>query len=347
MTDKQASISVSVIVPFYNCEPFFEQCLHSLFQQTLANIQYIFIDDCSTDNSYMKLQQVIEQYPERKKQTTLLTNKTNQGPAHSRYLGFCQAKGEFIICLDADDWCELDMLLSLYDLAVQQSADIAVMDYYMVAADGTKYKVTHPHSTDQADNIQALISDRIDGHLASKLMAYHIYKTIYQDVRNQECPMRMGEDKLLSIQAYFLATKVCHIGRALYFYRQDNPNSLTSNLNADSIQNLISSLHTIQHFLESQPEPEQYRTAFKQLIWKQQAWVMRTSQPRLSIDHFAEILNLRTLWFDSGFSIAERIIFTLYHVKFPPQMILTIIRYGYKTRSILKRLSNKLRRRYG
>ena len=57
---------VSVIVPVYGVEKFIERCAVSLFEQTLQEIEYIFVDDCTPDNSIKKLELTLEKYPQRK-----------------------------------------------------------------------------------------------------------------------------------------------------------------------------------------------------------------------------------------------------------------------------------------
>ena len=56
---------VSVIIPVYNVEKYIEKCARSLFEQTLDDIEYIFIDDCSPDNSMLVLSKVLKSYPKR------------------------------------------------------------------------------------------------------------------------------------------------------------------------------------------------------------------------------------------------------------------------------------------
>ena len=62
---------VSVLVPVYRVDRFIERCARSLFEQTYDNLEYIFVDDCSTDNSIAILRRVMEDYPEREGQVRM------------------------------------------------------------------------------------------------------------------------------------------------------------------------------------------------------------------------------------------------------------------------------------
>ena len=69
---------VSVIILVYIVERFFEKCLRSLFEQTLDNIEYVFINDCTPDNSMLLLNKVLEEYPNRKHQVQIVNHEHNK-----------------------------------------------------------------------------------------------------------------------------------------------------------------------------------------------------------------------------------------------------------------------------
>lgn len=56
------SPAISIVIPIYNCEKYLDTCLESLFNQSLRDLEYIFIDDCSTDNSYSRLHEILLRY---------------------------------------------------------------------------------------------------------------------------------------------------------------------------------------------------------------------------------------------------------------------------------------------
>lgn len=90
---------VSIIIPVYNASRFLEETINSIQEQTYSNWEAIFIDDCSSDNSY----DIIKQYQKNDKRIKVIKNKINNGVAVSRNNGIDYAKGEYLCFLDADD----------------------------------------------------------------------------------------------------------------------------------------------------------------------------------------------------------------------------------------------------
>jgi glycosyltransferase involved in cell wall biosynthesis len=121
---------ISIIIPVFRVEKYIERCVRSLFEQTLDDIEYIFINDCTPDNSMMILSNLIEQYPYRKSQVKIIHHTINKGVSAARNAGLKTATGEYIIHCDSDDWVEKDMYESLYDKAIAEDADMVGCDFY-------------------------------------------------------------------------------------------------------------------------------------------------------------------------------------------------------------------------
>ena len=91
---------ISVIVPVYNVEVYLSKCLDSVIYQTYSNLEIICINDCSTDNSL----NILEEYAKKDQRIVILNNDVNLGLGLSRNAGIRISKGEYIHCLDSDDW---------------------------------------------------------------------------------------------------------------------------------------------------------------------------------------------------------------------------------------------------
>lgn len=136
---------VSVIVAVYNAEKTIERCALSLFGQTLSDMEFIFVDDCTPDNSIGVLQSVLEKFPERKDQVHVIRHDTNQGVALTRQHGVDAASGVYTIHCDPDDWVDLDMYQKLYDIAIEEKADVVMCDFHGQKASTGVIEAVEPH----------------------------------------------------------------------------------------------------------------------------------------------------------------------------------------------------------
>lgn len=133
-------IKVSIVIPVYNVENYIERCLHSLFKQTMDDIEYVFVDDASTDNSIRKVYEVLELYPNRKHYAKIVKHNFNQGVAITRTTGIKVASGEYIIHCDPDDYVELDMCKLMYTDAKKKDVDIVICDCCVETQTSSKYQ---------------------------------------------------------------------------------------------------------------------------------------------------------------------------------------------------------------
>lgn len=124
-----SSAKLSVIVAVYNTAAFIDRCVHSLMRQTLTDIEYIFVDDASTDNSMLIAQEAFSQYPQRKSQIKIIRHTTKLGLAATRQDGLDNATGEYVIHCDPDDWVDLTYYADLYCEAKASKADMVIGDY--------------------------------------------------------------------------------------------------------------------------------------------------------------------------------------------------------------------------
>lgn len=104
---------ISIIVPVYNAENTIERCAKSLMEQTMQDIEIIFVDDCSTDDSLARIRQLTKDDDRCK----VLHNEHNMGCTSSRRVGLQKATGDYVIACDADDWVESDFCETLYNKA--------------------------------------------------------------------------------------------------------------------------------------------------------------------------------------------------------------------------------------
>lgn len=112
---------ISVIVPVYNVEKYLEQCVDSILQQTITDLEVILVDDGSTDKSAL----ICDEYQVRDTRIKVL-HKQNGGLMSAWTAGVQMSKGDYIGFVDSDDWIDSDMYMTLYQTAVKSSADIVL-----------------------------------------------------------------------------------------------------------------------------------------------------------------------------------------------------------------------------
>lgn len=210
---------VSVIVPIYNVEKYIERCARSLFEQTLDDIEYIFVNDGTKDRSVEILNGVIDDYPQRKSQITVLHHERNMGLPQARKTGIMHAGGDFIAHCDSDDWVDTEMYKSMYELAIKENSDIVVCDYYKT--NERKYSPKRGcRSTDKQKYIEDLAYKRSPWYLWNKIYKRSLYgpELIYPEDN-------MGEDIVLLIQKACKAEKISYIPKKFYYYYK-NPTSI-------------------------------------------------------------------------------------------------------------------------
>lgn len=225
-----ASFKVSVISPFYKVAPFIERCAESLLGQTLEDVEFIFVDDASPDESRSILERVIAKYPERN--TRIITQEVNKGLPAARNTGLEAATGEFIYHCDSDDWVETTMLEKMYSAARTNQADYIYCDFWMQFEKSARYMVTPDY---------ALPEQMIKEGFMAGAMKYNVWnKLVKRNLYEDNCILfpaghGMGEDMTMILLATH-ATKVARVPEALYHYVK---------LNANAFSNTFSERHLI------------------------------------------------------------------------------------------------------
>ncbi|MCL2684165.1 MAG: glycosyltransferase, partial [Synergistaceae bacterium] len=111
---------ISVIIPVYNVMQYLRECLDSVIAQTIKDIEIICVNDGSTDDSYVILQEY-----EAKDNRIRIFNQENKGAGPARNKAISNATGEYVAFMDPDDsYPDTDILETLYNKAVQNRADI-------------------------------------------------------------------------------------------------------------------------------------------------------------------------------------------------------------------------------
>lgn len=220
---------VSVIVPIFKVSQYIEKCAISLFEQTLDDIEYLFIDDCSPDNSVDVLQAILNKYPQRRGYTRIIRMNVNSGTSVVRALGIKEAKGEYIIHCDSDDWIDVDYFEKLYKEAIKENADIVVGDFIRESINST-YII----ETEVCNPPRKMLSEMHNKSFYCMLWNKLMKRSLLVDNAIVLKPgINMWEDVLVCLQAFYYAKKIGKMEGSYYHYWV-NPTSYTANSATES-----------------------------------------------------------------------------------------------------------------
>lgn len=242
------SPKVSIIIPVYNVERFIERCVRSLFVQTLQEIEYIIVNDCTPDASIQVIERVLEEYPKRRPWVRIINMPQNSGQAKVREVGIKAATGDYIIHCDGDDWVDTDMYRVLYEKAIADDMDIVSCNYY--ATDDRTYCRDSSNALPEG---KSLVSAIMSGAIHTSLCTRLVKRSIAVDSMFVFPQAAMFEDRVCMLQYALSTTRYLHIDKAYYYYYY-HPGSLCFNTSvnaslkratqlADNTQLIIEVLH--------------------------------------------------------------------------------------------------------
>ena len=273
---------VSVIIPVYGVEDYIEKCARSLFEQTLNEIEYIFIDDCTPDRSIEILRKVICEYDQRliseNKIVKIIKMPFNSGPFAVRKKGIELSTGSYVIHCDSDDWVDVDMLQYMYKKAVSTMADIVICDYITINNDG--YTERHKGVLHDSWNkiFLNMLQAKISWSMCNKLINRKLYDNniIFPTYTN-------GEDMVVISQLVYYAKKIEYISKPYYFYYK-NRFSITRNVSEPATFNRfiqgVNNVIVVQDFFSTRLRGRLYRDAIDNMKFIQ----LRLLEPLLRIN---------------------------------------------------------------
>ncbi len=217
-------IKVSVIIPVYNVEQYLRQCLESVVNQTLREIEIICINDGSTDNSL----KILREYQKTDKRIIII-DKEHEEVSASRNIGMKKATGEFISFIDSDDYVDLNFLENLYNAAKKYSCDIACANIVRLKGNEKYNKFIYKEQKYSYNTDEKIL-------LAGIPKNNYVWNKIYNREKiieyNIEFPYgRLFEDKAWSIKAVYYLNGLVTVPYTEYFYRK-NPKSIVSEKSA-------------------------------------------------------------------------------------------------------------------
>lgn len=248
---------ISICVPIYGVEKYIERCAISLFEQTYKNIEYIFINDCTKDNSIKVLEETIKKYPDRQQQVKIINHPINKGLAVSRNTGVANSTGEFIMHVDSDDYIDKDTVQKAVQKQSEDNADIISFGCYREYRNNTIIQLP-PEFNSPEDMCLKLIEKKINIGIWGRLYRLSLYTD--NNIRVKE-NINVAEDYQVSPILAYYAQKVSYIQEPLYHYNLCNPSSYVNSYSEKRISDVFASFNVLKDFF--QEKDDKFRNAIK------------------------------------------------------------------------------------
>ena len=220
---KKETIKFSVIVPIYGVQDFIHKCVDSIIGQTYKNIEIILVDDGSPD----ECGRICDKYAKLDKRIKVI-HKRNGGLISARKAGDAIAKGDYIICVDGDDWIEKEYIEAMACVINEVKPDMVCCGFIF---DYPNKSMNHPIKFGQGlynkkameENIYASLIQTEDAtyfppHVFAKVIKREIYHKAQQSVNED---FSIGEDAACIIPCIYNAQSMYILDKCLYHYRMN------------------------------------------------------------------------------------------------------------------------------
>ena len=212
------SLRLSFIVPFYNVEPYIEECIRSLYAQDIPWEEYevICVDDCSPDGSRAIVERLQSEYPTLK----LLTTPENLRQGGARNKGLDVAQGRYIWFVDSDDYIQYNCIKKLLTQAEEENLDILDFDFACDAALQSFRKNDQSFDMGPCTGADYVFCANYGGRWSWRCVCVGgglIRREMISDLRFRE--KVQFEDNDFALLLYARANRLHHIPAKPYYYR--------------------------------------------------------------------------------------------------------------------------------
>lgn len=248
---------VSVVIPIYNVEKYLRQCLDSVVNQTLSDIEIICVNDGSKDSSG----DIIEEYVKKDPRVKAI-HKANSGYGNSMNRGFDAATGEYIGIVESDDYAEPDMFEKLYNCAKENELDACKSGFFFYYSVPEEKNIPAPVASGvmcrkvfcPADDFKSL-REQIEFFNIKPTIWSAIYRKDFireNNIRFNETPGASFQDTSFNFKVWALAKRAKLLEECFLHYRQDNENSSINS--SAKVFCVCDEYREIERFLDSHPE---------------------------------------------------------------------------------------------
>lgn len=253
---------VSILVPIYNVDKYIERCMRSIFEQTYRDIEYIFVDDCATDNSIEILQNVIQEYPDRKEHIRIISHEKNRGLAAARNTSVNNCQTDFLMHVDSDDYLEKNAVELLVNKQKETNADIVSGCAFRETKEGQQL-IREPDYKDKEEMLLNVLKATLDHVIWRRLIRLSLYKE--HQIACEE-GVNVGEDMQVLPKLVYYAKKISKIDDVIYHYNCMNEESYMNRkklqLNPHFVNQDLRTIEIVEDFFKD--KGDQYKATIQQ-----------------------------------------------------------------------------------
>ncbi len=287
-------MKVSVLVPIYGVEKYIAKCAKGLMQQSYKDVEYIFVNDFTPDDSIDRLMEVIDEYPERKNQVIIVNHTQNLGLAMARQTGLNAATGDAVVFVDSDDYVAPKMIECLVG-EMQRSGASIVDGGYGIVTNGNLTESRMPlHLSDKA-YLRTILCQNVE---PNRIWGRLIKRSVF-DNNNIQFYQGIDYSEDFSVMPRLLINaNRSWVDQCLYYYRYDNAQSYTNNITTRNATSYFKAQELIGNFMLSHSSWKDYSFA-AQLGW-------------VAVWRFARRFNIDKSLAEENFTLKSRHFITRY-----------------------------------
>ena len=314
-------MKISTIIPVYNTSKYLKKCIDSIINQSIGfdNIELILVNDGSTDDS----EKIIKTYLKKYKNIKYIYQE-NSGQAVARNKGLKIASGEYVSFIDSDDYIDLNMYQSLYDIAIEKKLDIVTCDYTFIKENGNEY-VSFDFTDDSNKNFIIMNTGPCNMIIKKEILDREKFKfpegIIYED--------------LATIPALGIDSKIFHVNKSFYNYLIRKSSTMNKTAYSDKLEDVFISLNNLYDIFKHKKALKKYSSEIeflyiRRLMMSASLRFISYGDPNNCIKRIRSVI-------DEKFPSWNK---NKYFKKLPMKQKLVAILTYYKKRKILKLLND-------
>lgn len=268
---KNKKVKLSIIVPNYNNEQYFERLFDCLIKQSYEEIEIIVVNDGSQNDC----DNLIKKYKKNDKRIKYVKHKTNKGLFQARLTGADLATGDYIAFLDADDYVSLDYYRTLINNACENNSDIVIGNTVLEYLEKERYEYPLQRMNFSELTGKDILNNYFDQRgynyswytIWNKIYSMKIWRKARKEYNNIKTKLTLTEDMVFSTVLFYYAKKVTKVENDAIFYCQNDSSitdvtNITVSKEEKNIDDMVTSFNFIESFMKKENIYNKYKECY-------------------------------------------------------------------------------------